>query len=130
MTKAEKSVEMLEQSFGRKISAIKQGQAEFVKKFQEDPSHALSWSQKTFEESAELNVRELVLSSIQSQIKKGKGAGEALAYLTEYISKEAMRSARWPARSTSPVSNLLEGCKGQAFAMVAEELNGFLQEVY
>lgn len=90
--------------------------AKFQQKLADDPAYAFSWASDAMTAAAKLKVANVVLASI-----------EKFPELTiEMVRKEAAtqmrRAARYPARSTSPVSNVMEQEIGAAWAELFDTL--------
>lgn len=86
--------------------------ADFAEKLAEDPSYALSWGMRSFEAAAERYVSLLVKSYVVS--------GATYDDLKSMATKEALRGARFPERSTSVTSNLMAQCTTAAWAALVE----------
>lgn len=93
---------------------------EWSKKFAENHSYALSWSSDVFASAAKVDVSKQVLLFLDENIDKS--LTEVVTTLRQHAHDKAWRAARYPARSTSPTSNLMEQCEAAAWAEFHEEL--------
>jgi hypothetical protein len=96
-----------------RVSMCKLACDEFAKDFSENPGHALSWSQSTFERAAELTV----VSYVKEAVKAGKATFRSLQ---EHAKRETLKKAMYPSHSTSPVSNLMAVYTLAAWAQMVE----------
>lgn len=99
------------------LEAWEKEKADFLKRFTESPSYALSWCGSTFELAADRDVCQWLVDGFE------------MGCTLEVLADEALRNtlARAKAgnsRSTSTVSNLLEDSLGQAWAKAYERLSG------
>jgi hypothetical protein len=77
------------------------------------PSHTMEWSLVYFEAAAKNEVYRKVL------LQKGKRdiSDEAVVIrMSEYALENAINGARWPERSSSPISHVMKECTTQAWA--------------
>lgn len=86
----------------------------WVAKAAEDPVYQLGWAESAFDDAGTYHV----LSEVAAALDAGCSAAEALRTVT----REALRGARHPQRSTSASSNRLEQAKTAAYAEVIEKL--------
>lgn len=92
------------------INSWQENLKKFTADLASDPCYAFSWSLSKFEAAAENEVAH----TIRHAYKNGSTAEETQDELT----KEALRLAAHPARSTSPTSNLMEQCRAAALSQV------------
>lgn len=86
----------------------------FAADLAKDPTEALRWSAQAFEAAAKIRVAKTVLSVFD------KGG---MDLVREMVTREVVRGARDPQRSTSMASNLLHQCEVSAWAEVLEMLD-------
>ena len=99
------------------IESAEKALAEFAAKLAQDPAYALSWGTRSFEHAAKLKVAQWLRTGVIE-------AGATLEALRSEATREAMRGARSPERSTSPTSNLMSQCMTAAWAEMVERLSG------
>lgn len=99
------------------IERLVENLAKWKAQFEEDPLYALEWSDRSFEWAAELYVRKLLRLTVEKA-----GLEEGLKEFKQRALEEALRSAKYPSRSTSACTNQANLCKGSAWAKVHEEL--------
>jgi hypothetical protein len=87
----------------------------FRKDLDEHPAYALEWAHKVYTAVA----RGMVADNIHIYLSNNEDLDE----LYTYVQREALRRARYPERSTSVCSNLLERDTGSAWAQWAELLD-------
>ena len=83
-------------------------QEKFIDELRENPESAMAWSISMFSSVAKYRVALVVKDYFES------GASES--DIIEYMNDQVVRMSRWPARSTSPTSNLMEQEKLAAYA--------------
>ena len=90
--------------------------AKFQEKLADDPAYAFSWADGAMSAAAEAKVCEFVLAVLENE-----------EVTVEHVRKEAtamtMRAARYPASSSSEVSNAMERKIGAAWAELLDRLN-------
>ena len=90
--------------------------AKFQEKLADDPAYAFSWADGAMSAAAEAKVCEFVLAVLENE-----------EVTVEHVRKEAtamtMRAARYPASSSSEVSNAMERKIGAAWAKLLDRLN-------
>ncbi len=101
----------------RRIATRKQ---DFIKRFNDNAAHALDWSNETFTFIAKEAVLVKVQNAMENLREKGKTEQEAVEWIMEFATKEAMRVVQFPSFSTSPTSNLMAVRTGQAWAEIVE----------
>jgi len=74
--------------------------AKLADKFSGDPAYTMSWSGEYFTHAAEFQVA--------MQLQGAFELGATVEQIVSSITSEVLNGARWPARSTSVVSNLME----------------------
>jgi hypothetical protein len=96
---------------------------EFHEKFLENPSHHLEWAGNLFEQAAKLEVYGRVL---QLKGQRPVPDDEVVQHFSDFARDAAIRGARWPSRSTSPLANLSDQAKTSAWANLYAEINHML----
>jgi len=87
---------------------------DFAAKLASDPIYALGWAEGAYDAAGTYHV----LAEVIAAFEEGCSAKDALASVT----REALRGARWPERSTSVTSNRLSQAKTAAYANAIERL--------
>lgn len=99
------------------LDAWEKEKADFLKRFMETPSYALSWCGSTFEAAADRDVSQWVVEGFEM--------GCTLEVLTDEALRNVLSRAKsGNSRSTSTVSNLMDDATCQAWAKVYERLSG------
>lgn len=88
--------------------------AKFMEKFGENPAYAMSWSGDYFRHAAEFEVAHWLKNAFE--------AGGSLEDIKTSLVREVLRGAKYPSRSTSAVSNLMEEENLNARARLLETL--------
>jgi hypothetical protein len=93
-----------------KIKSATKDIEEYAAKVLKDPAHALSWGSGAFEAAATIKVWSEVKQWLAAaEERKGDLTPETVvAKIVEQMTREALRGALYPARSTSVTSNLME----------------------
>src|SRR5690606_16560392 len=85
-----------------------------LQKFQEklaaDAAYALEWRGAAFTDAARVKLCKMVLEDLTEN-------DAIVAHIAAFLTKQALREARYPSRSTSPTSNLM----AQEWAAVCAE---------
>ena len=81
---------------------------EFRESLREDSAEAFSWGGGAITAAAQICIYEQIVSSLEK--------GNSLSNVLQHANREALNVARFPPRSTSPISNLLDIEKGAAWA--------------
>lgn len=92
----------------------------FAENFAVNPLYAFSWSSNVIEAAARKDAAiqlQAIVNGEQRDPRQMNGVQAAI----DYALTQALRGARSPSQSTSPVSNLYEQAKVRAFADVAEK---------
>ena len=90
--------------------------AEFAKAFADNPQYAMSWSGKYFQHASELQVAVTVRDYFENGITE--------AGMLDAARSAMMQKAKYPARSTSPTSNLTEQEELVAWTKVVGYMDG------
>jgi hypothetical protein len=85
----------------------------FKKDFEENPSHALIWSQNVFEAQSRFEVCTYLLNAIERC---------ELSIFYKHLTKEVLQRAQYRNGSTSATSNLFEEFKTMAYATILEKI--------
>lgn len=88
----------------------------FTTKFQEDPVHALTWSNDTFANAAKLRVVKQILAALDGETKA------TLENIRSTLTDRVLHRAKYPPQSTSPTSNLIEQYELAACAEILSDL--------
>jgi hypothetical protein len=97
----------------------------FAKSFADDPAHAMDWSASAFNAAAVKRVTTRVLEAIGNMINKGTSRGDILSHLVDYSTKEILTRAKYPKKSTSATSNLLDAEMLAAWADISDILRSY-----
>ena len=93
-----------------------------LKKFQagleNDPVYALTWFEGAFTAAAEVKVGAAVLVEL-------KNNSVTIDDVRDHVERTIRRLAKYPPRSTSPVSNLMEQEENAAWARLYETLENY-----
>ncbi len=89
--------------------------AKFTKAFEEDPSHALYWSNKTFEAIAHAEIAKKAIASLTDE-----ESAATLKSLSEWATEDVLIRAASPPHSTNPTSNLMNQYEAAGWARVAQ----------
>lgn len=87
----------------------------FAADLKKDPVHAFEWGSSSMEAAATLDI---YTSVIKSLTKKGATATPESVY--KYAMEQVMNKARYPARGSSPTSNLMHTLSLSVWTQVAE----------
>ena len=87
---------------------------EFKTKLEKDASYAFEWSQAAFAAAAEIEVGRIIVAAMES--------GTTAEAIKSNALDQALRGARYPARSTSVQSNLMEQEVAAVWAKVYERI--------
>jgi hypothetical protein len=101
----------------RSLNALAQAETElarFAESFAKDPAYALSWGMSAYKAAAAKKVYSEALLAVET--------GATFAEWTAYSTKEVLRRARSPGRSTSATSNLSDECLTEAWAEVLDRM--------
>jgi len=90
--------------------------AKFTKDLEDDPVHALSWSLNYFNHAGNYTVAQ--------QLKGLFDGGASVDGMINVLSRDMRNKASYPARSTSPTSNLVEQEHLRALTTVLSYLDG------
>lgn len=88
---------------------------EFREKLGENPGYALEWAHKVYRAVAQAQVAGYIKHILENS--------EDIDELITYVTREAIRGAKYPERSTSICSNLLERDLAAAWGEWAERLD-------
>jgi len=108
-------MEMLAKRLQSDIDSGQKMVDEFREKLGEHPAYALEWAHKVYRSVAQAQVAE----NLKAFIEHNEDFDELLAYVT----REAIRRAKYPERSTSICSNLLDRDSAAAWGEWAERLD-------
>jgi hypothetical protein len=98
----------------RTHSAIESAQhtiGKFHAAIDSDPSYAMSWGMDAYRAAASMKVQTIVLrwlDVVNDDAYPNVTRDNVVAMITNEFTRDVMREARSPARSTSPTSNLME----------------------
>ena len=90
--------------------------AEMAEKFAKDPAYAMSWSMGYFEHAANYSVAQ--------DLKRMFEGGATVKGMIDHTNRAVRQKAVYPARSTSPVSNLMEQEQLRAMTKLLGYLDG------
>lgn len=95
----------------------------FQKNFEQNPAYAFEWAERTIEAAA----RQVVAFRVGALLTNVTNLPEAefIAAVSTEVTREALRGARHPERSTSVVSNLTKQAQTQIWAEWAEFFSRF-----
>jgi len=100
-------------------SAVRGALSKFEENFKSNPAYAFEWAQNAMEAAARFEVALTLKAWTELPEYKPEAA------LSE-IKRLVLRGARWPERSTSPVSNAMSADRTAAWAEALERItNGF-----
>lgn len=99
----------------------------FLKDFATNPHYALQWAAPAFGAAGVLKVASVVKDLVAKLEADGKDAGDILKTALEVSTREALRLAKYPARSTSVPSNEVAREEGAAWAHMVEKLDLFVR---
>lgn len=88
----------------------------FTERLGKDAHHAFRWADDAVRAAAKLSVIRDVLS-FQSRLDSNEWTS---AQMIAYLREKVMNRAKWPAHSTSPISNLAEEYETAAWAEMVE----------
>lgn len=94
--------------------------ARFAEKFASDPMRAFEWSQDAFQAAAVSEATSTLLRYVDSLAEGKESDDEIGERIAEWLRSEVLRMAKYPPRSTSPQSNLVEQEKLAAYARLLE----------
>ena len=114
MTKLNKT-EMTTLSLERDLASAKEVLAKFSADLLTDPAYAMEWGDRAVTAAGQVSV----LGAAIAALKNGAEPAKVRAHAVE----QALRSAKWPSRSTSQMTNLTAQAKGETWAFVAERLD-------
>ena len=121
MIKLEQLKERLEGDLEYLVKAKKK----FIEEFEKDAAYTLSWSTETFSKAAQERVIKSVLSLIEEGLaKEGVSNEEIMEVVSRVANAAVIKGAMYPARSTSPVSNIMATEELSAWANIVERING------
>lgn len=89
---------------------------ELAEKFASDPAYTMSWGMTYFSHAADYKYA--------LEVKKGFENGATAAGLASYFTRDLLHKAAYPARSTSPTSNLVEQEELRAVTKLVGYLDG------
>lgn len=111
----------------------------FAEEVVKDPAYKMGWSMDAFSAAARVKVSNELLRWLEPRSEEELAAvnerraqegqppltdAVLLEIANEQVTRNALRLARSPARSTSPVSNLLEQEECRSWAELAEKMDG------
>lgn len=89
------------QKFTKRVETCQERMDKFLLEFTKDPAYALSWSNNTFKDAAELRVNKQIMLALQD--------GDAdLDNIRSTLMERVLHKSKYPPQSTSPTSNLIE----------------------
>lgn len=103
-----------------KIESLSKKLSDFAVKFQERPMDALEWADASFESAAKVYVYKIFLHMLKRETPA------SIEELRAYATQRAVDGARYPSRSTSVCSNLMNQCETAAWADSLDPLCGIL----
>ncbi len=89
---------------------------EWKENFEKDPAYAFKWGSEAVEASARVTIYSRVLASLTGEEAK------SLELVAKIATANVMQAARFPAQSTSPMSNLVSQYELGAWARIVEWL--------
>lgn len=92
----------------------------FKQAFSVNPAHAFEWSQVAFTAAAQLQAAQAVRHWLTND-ENPRPMEERLEAVTREMNRLVRRAARYPSRSSSPQSNIMEQETGAAFAALLEK---------
>jgi hypothetical protein len=99
---------------------------EFKKELDKDASYAFSWGGNAMMYAANKKINGQVLAHIIKMKEQGQDDATILRNLQGAIAAETLRAARWPERSTSPISNIMSQEHGMVYAELLSKLNDYI----
>jgi hypothetical protein len=113
-------------SLERDLERVNRDLEEFQGKLKDNPYYALEWSMEAFTSAAKQAFTKRLLAAMSRMEEMFCNDEERiLAHLRHTIEIEVRNGARWPARSTSVPSNLLNQCE---LAVAADFLTTWFDE--
>ena len=109
--------EILRKSFAADLQDAHDQLAKFAEELLKHPTYAMTWGDRAVTAAGSVAVAEKIVELLDSGVEHGK--------VHEFAVSQALRAARFPARSTSPMNNLTEQAVAQAWAMAAERLQRY-----
>ena len=107
--------EMTIRSLEHDLQMAKDQLAKFAQGVINDPVHAMEWGDRAVTAAGELHVLFIAVEAMKEGVSFARVRAQAV--------EQALRSAKYPARSSSPMSNLTAQAKGEAWAKLAERLD-------
>lgn len=102
----------------RRLEEMKRGSAgaieSFRAKLEQNPLYAFEWADRAIDAAAELEAGTRLMAVLDND--KHATDTDAVNVTIKMAREEAMRGARWPSRSTSPVSNAAKAALVSAYA--------------
>jgi hypothetical protein len=89
----------------------------FAANMAKNPAYALEWSGGAFTAAGDYEVCSWILAAVD------ENAGVGLEKIIKQLERDVLRAARYPSRSTSPTSNLMEQEIARAKAELLETLD-------
>lgn len=97
--------------------------------FKENPLHSLKWSDKVFESAAKKEIADAMVYMLvfrhPKEVENLAGQQFPINTLIEYTLESAMSKAKYPPRSTSVGSNMVEQEQGAAWAKAHERVKHY-----
>lgn len=84
------------------IAEAKKENASWAEKFQNNPSHALEWADRTFTMTAKLNV--------YTEVKEALKADRSSQQIADFLQEAVINSARFQAKTSSTSDGYLSRC--------------------
>jgi hypothetical protein len=109
-----------------KIKFVQSTLDKFRKYFDINPAHALEQSMQAFEAAGTLRLCQTLKQEIAEAVERGESE-TFLAQIQRHCQGKMYRGARWPTRSTSITSNLMEQCDLAAHAELYDTITKFLK---
>ncbi len=97
-------------------------------KFDDDPARAFEWGLGEVQDASRLKVARLLLNGLNCRADDGVADESILADLVCRARGSAMSVARWPERTTSPVSKLVHEYIGAAWAEFVDDWKYYVEE--
>lgn len=111
-------IESFKEWTAKKIRLGADAAEKFKSAMEQDLLYAIEWSvEGTTEKLASMKVAEALAQGFEN--------GSSIDALLDYARDMAMRGARWPKRSTSPMANLVEQTKIAAWAEFVDDARYF-----
>jgi hypothetical protein len=111
------NIELLTRSVTSRMEVAQRTLDKFVAELAVEPAHAMSWADKSVSAAGTVRVCAIILKALSEQ--------ESVSSLLKFGTEMVMRAGRYPARSSSPMNNLMEQSVAAAWAEECERMQHF-----